>query len=120
MLSLRTADGLDLVQFRSYYGVAAEQKALAALQPYVHRGLVEVRYSCGSSGGCGGEGEVVDSGQSDDIYTVTSGGGVDSTAAAPSTATAGAAAAVSVRLIDPDGFLLPNDIISSVFAACSS
>ena len=66
MLALRTADGLCLGRLRDDYGAGAEEQVLAAVAPFVDRGLVSV---------------------------------VNAT----------------VRLVDPDGFLVSNDIISSVF-----
>ena len=73
MLSLRTADGLDLGSLALRFGAAASDRVWAALQPHVESGLVLVAQS--------------------------------------------AAAPRRVRLSDPRGFLLSNDVISSVFAA---
>ena len=75
MLSLRTADGLDLDAMERRFGAAASDAVWAALLPYAARGLVAA-FSSSSS-----------------------------------------ARPLGARLTDPRGFLLSNDMISSVFAA---
>ena len=74
MLSLRTADGLDLDAMERRFGAAASDAVWAALLPYAARGLVAA---------------------------------FSSSSARP----------LGARLTDPRGFLLSNDVISSVFAA---
>jgi oxygen-independent coproporphyrinogen-3 oxidase len=95
MLALRTADGLDLASFTELYGSAATARVLGTLEPYRQRGLVLGGTAAadinrdGICSGCSGDG------------SEGSGGSGES----------------RVRLSDPEGFLLSNDIISSVFAA---
>ena len=76
MLSLRTADGLDLDAMERRFGAASCDAVWAALLPYAARGLVAAFSSSSSS-----------------------------------------ARPLGARLTDPRGFLLSNDVISSVFAA---
>lgn len=77
MLSLRTADGLDMTAFSRMYGAENTNHVLQALRPYQQQGLVLPPTGPSSEDGVGAR----------------------------------------VRLADPDGFLVSNDIISSVFAA---
>lgn len=103
MLSLRTADGLHLPHFAHVYGTAAAEKVIRALAPYETRGLVEYKSSAGS---------LVD-------YGLLCGSGAGAqTCARTGSANGGDTdkLAGSVRLSDPEGFLLSNDIISSVFS----
>ena len=100
MLSLRTADGLHLPQFASLYGAAAAEKVIKVLTPYVQRGLAEFRSTSGMPIAAYCEKHSKDSGT--ESSTRSDVGGVN---------------VVSVRLTDPQGFLLSNEVISSVFAA---
>ncbi|KAJ1443971.1 hypothetical protein B484DRAFT_256758 [Ochromonadaceae sp. CCMP2298] len=86
MLSLRTADGLDLPSFTARYGESAAQRVIRSLRPYASRGLVEFVAKTPQNLG---ETNM----NLEDVQ--------------------------SIRLVDPDGFLVSNDIISSVFAKLS-
>ncbi|PRW32956.1 activating signal cointegrator 1 complex subunit 3 isoform B [Chlorella sorokiniana] len=90
MLRLRLADGLDLRQLATQHaqGEEAADIVLHALQPHIARGWVLADRGAGWSSGSGGSG---------------SGGGEG--------------AVQRVRLADPQGFLVSNDIISDCFAA---
>ncbi len=99
MLSLRTADGLHLPQFASLYGSAAAEKVIKVLTPYAQRGLVKFL----STGGM-------------PIAAYSLINRKDSTTETTSYKVGGNNV-VSVRLTDPQGFLLSNEVISSVFAA---
>jgi oxygen-independent coproporphyrinogen-3 oxidase len=83
MLSLRTADGLDLQLLEGRFGVQARRAAQRALGSFVGQGLVL---------GFGADGRRLEAGQ-------------------------GLGSAARVRLSDPEGFLVSNDVISDVFAA---
>ncbi len=83
MLSLRTADGLDLQLLEGRFGAQARRAAQHALGGFVGQGLVL---------GVGADGRRLAAGQ-------------------------GLGAAARVRLSDPEGFLVSNDVISDVFAA---
>lgn len=84
MLSLRTADGLDITAFARLYGAENARLVVRALQPYQQQGLVM---------------------QVPDVADLVEvGGKVEGNRG-------------RLRLADPDGFIVSNDIISSVFAA---
>lgn len=80
MMRLRTADGLDMADFRERFGEGAVRAVNAALEPHEAAALVERRAK---------EPTIEEGGKAVDL----------------------------VRLSDPDGFLVSNDIISDVFAA---
>ena len=86
MLALRTSDGLNLTELGETYGEISVEKILQAVLPFQERGLVEIK----------------------DIVDVTS-----------NNAEIGLKLSKMpgriVCLTDPEGFLLSNDIISSVF-----
>jgi hypothetical protein len=104
MLCLRTGDGLDLEAFRSRFGPLATARLKKALIPFVERGLVV----CGNSASD-------NSGEAGASFT----GDGTSTGDAGSSGGSGVGSDLDtwpvVRLSDPDGFLLSNDIISSLF-----
>ena len=96
MMRLRTAKGLDLAAVGGAYGSSTVCKIEKALQPHEHAGLVE-RLEAPT--------EVVAAG--------------DRAAAELAYGPRGGfkeAAGSVVRLSDPEGFLVSNDIISDVFA----
>ncbi|KAL4422677.1 hypothetical protein ABPG75_008874 [Micractinium tetrahymenae] len=99
MLRLRLADGLDLCQLAAQHPQGGEAGELlrAALAPHIARGWVIAR-----GGGEGGERE-----GSAGSSSSTSGGGTAD----------GRGSIEWVRLADPDGFIVSNDIISDCFAA---
>lgn len=96
MLSLRTADGLSLVSFQQQYGREKALKVLCALKEHHDRGTVLLIGAGAKSSALAADAwanEVLDS-----IENESSG-------------------SAAVRLSDPEGFLLSNEIISDVFAA---
>lgn len=105
MLSLRTADGLQLPQFASLYGTDSTEKVVKVLTPYVQRGLAEFR----PAGGMPIAAYALRS-KKDSSGKISDGG-------RGATYSVGGQDVVSVRLTDPQGFLLSNEVISSVFAA---
>lgn len=98
MLSLRTADGLDVSSFAAQYGAEAAAVLTPVLLKHEAAGLVALR-----RGGGGGQQEA-DSGSSGGQQAASSGG-------------SGGGEIVWARLTDPEGFLVSNDIISDLFAA---
>jgi oxygen-independent coproporphyrinogen-3 oxidase len=106
MLRLRLGDGLHLGQLAAGHpqGGEAADRVLAALRPHIARGWV----LADSGGGSSEEGSSASGGSSS-----SSGGG-------GSVRTGGGSSPSSVqhvRLADPDGFVISNDIISDCFAA---
>ena len=94
MLRLRLSDGLDLAQLAARFGAQPAAAAAAALAPQVGAGLAEV-VSGGSDTLCPGPRASAAGGE----------GGSDGLSGR------------AVRLTDPEGFLVSNDVISDVFAA---
>ena len=94
MLRLRLSDGLDLAQLGARFGARAAAAAAAAVAPHVGAGLAEVVADRPPAWGSGARGHAagVEGGREG------LGGSV-------------------VRLTDPEGFLVSNDVISDVFAA---
>jgi hypothetical protein len=135
MLSLRTADGLDLAALGREFGPEAPVVLAPVLEGHEARGLVELTRSGGSDSGSGGGG----GGGGGGSGTASSsrdggggsrgggggsrdgGGGRSAEAAGPAAAgaagAAGAGTIVRARLTDPEGFLLSNAVISDLFAA---
>ncbi len=120
MLRLRLADGLDLAAIAEQHGTVAANRILAALEPRLDSGLVSVA-----------EGQQRPSGPLESADREMWQGRAASTAGEPrlsgseervqGTGHHGNGRRQSVwpclRLTDPDGFLVSNDIISDVFAA---
>lgn len=102
MLRLRLADGLDLCQLARQHPQGGEAADLlrAALAPHAARGWVLTH-----GGGGGSKGSAGSSSSNDGSSGRSSGGG------------GGLADMDWVRLADPDGFIVSNDIISDCFAA---
>jgi len=143
MLRLRLSDGLDLAAVAAQFGPARAAAAAAALAPHVRAGLAEVVGGCASderAAVCGARG----GGASGQAPPQAAGGGAAAQGVAhrqaqacaehepelwPGSAAAGpcqvdghthdarSLSACVVRLSDPEGFLVSNDIISDVFAA---
>lgn len=96
MLSLRTADGLDLAGLRRQYGAAAVECLIPPIEIAVAGGRMqllgcpEADSSSAAGRGAGALRAALDSGDP-----------------------------CGVRLTDPAGFLLSNDVISDLFAALS-
>ena len=89
MMRLRTADGLDLDQIRQLHGSDAVRRIERALQPHEAAGLVT---------------------------RVQPEGAPEQAALDRRRGAEHAARSMVVRLADPEGFLVSNDIISDVFA----
>ncbi|GLI68906.1 hypothetical protein VaNZ11_013457 [Volvox africanus] len=117
MLRLRTADGLDLAQLRSRFGTEALATALRALAPHEQRGTVLALDGQGRP--CSSAEAAMNAAQE---AATTPMPPLD---AIPPAAGLGRGqvdyqqpgGGPRVRLSDPQGFLLSNDIISDVFAA---
>ena len=102
MLSLRTADGLDMTGFRASFGQEAATAVHDALKIHIRQGLVlqMPRITITSR-----EGEPVPSSTPEIDIKNRDPGDQDWD--------------FRVRLSDPEGFLLSNSVISDVFAAFS-
>ncbi|EFJ52010.1 hypothetical protein VOLCADRAFT_42214, partial [Volvox carteri f. nagariensis] len=103
MLRLRTADGLDLVELRNRFGTQVMGTVLRALAPHERRGTV--RALDGKDRACSLSAAALEA------------AAVTSAAPAPAVDLSGAVGfggcgVPRVRLSDPAGFLLSNDIIS--------
>lgn len=100
MLSLRTADGLDLQALQHEFGAAPATALLPPIGKACERGLLQLL-----DGSSGGGSELARQGRADaaaaqqQLRERLRGGGD-----------------VRVRLTDPAGFLLSNDVISDLFA----
>ena len=105
MLSLRTADGIDVQQFSQRYGSSATSKLVAAVSPYVQRGIALAHDS---------EGNRLQHEQLQAAYC----DGAD-TGLLPGKIVCGAGGLGSLRLSDPQGFLISNEVISTLFAKFS-
>jgi oxygen-independent coproporphyrinogen-3 oxidase len=92
MLSLRTADGLDLDAMQRQYGDEAVGSVLPVLQGLQRRGLVRWLGEAGA--------------QQQQAAVLAAPGGA-----------AGSGHLGVVALTDPEGLMLSNDVISDVFAA---
>lgn len=86
MLALRTSDGLNLKELGKLYGKVSVEKILQAVLPFKERGLIEIKQIA----------DVISDNIEDHVIPNDSMSQV-------------------IRLTDPQGFLLSNDIISSVF-----
>ena len=87
MLALRTSDGLNLTELGNLYGEISVEKVLKAVLPFQERGLVEMKDTTVDVTSNNAETDL----QSTNLLSRI------------------------VCLTDPEGFLLSNDIISSVF-----
>ncbi len=95
MLRLRTADGLDLGAFEAAYGADMTARVQRSLRKHVASGLVLAAGSRAAGQQAAGQGR----GQQQQLER--------------------SGDASVLRLADPQGFLLSNEIISDVFAAVS-
>lgn len=103
MLSLRTADGIDAQLFSQQFGDSATSKLVVALLPYIQRGIV-MAYDY--DGTCLQHEQLQATYCSADIL-------------APHSSGCCASRLGRLRLSDPQGFLISNDVISTAFAAFS-
>ena len=93
MLALRTSDGLDMTSLGTRYGSEIVDQVLLGLEPYIRSGLV-----------------VTNDYKMDMI-------GREHSSSVPSGSLGCDTESIRhVRLKDPEGFILSNDIIASVFA----
>lgn len=125
MLRLRMADGLDMTSFALEYGQEAAHAVMGALAPHEQRGHVlrldrlvpSPQPSSPTPAAPAGS----TAGQHSGVHHSTgTGTSTSSSGCNPgSTASNDKAWDVRMRLKDPDGFLLSNDIISDVFSAFS-
>ena len=99
MMRLRTARGLDLAAVRDAYGSGAVRQIEKALQPHERTGLVE-RLKAPAEDASPGDAAAASRQQPSGLPN-------NGVADPPGSA---------VRLSDPEGFLVSNDIISDVFA----
>lgn len=137
MLRLRTADGLSLPSIQSAFGSEAVASIRRALQPHVAAGRVlcipgpETGYQHAGAGSgakqdpaghaAPSSAAVVPSAPSSSgAVVLEQGEDLDLDPEAEARAALALEQAAAVRLSDPDGFLLSNDIISDVFAELGS
>ena len=124
MLRLRLADGLQLGQLAASHpqGGEAVDALLRALRPHIARGWVLADGDGGAAAGGSsrGSGSAAVGGAAAGVVGRATAGSSSATPAAAAAAVAVPAAAGDikrVRLADPEGFLVSNDIISDCFAA---
>jgi len=106
MLSLRTADGIDAQLFAQQFGGNATSKLVVALLPYIQRGIV-IAYD--NDGTCL---------QLEQLQATYSGAGI-TPHRNHGEGTCNVSRLGSLRLSDPQGFLISNDVISTLFAKFS-
>jgi hypothetical protein len=125
MLALRTSDGLDLAALGKRYGWDVVDKVLTGIKPFVPMGQVAFLPSkqAKSVGDSDNNRNCDSSNSSGNSSSSSSDNGKGDMKAIKTLSDELAAIDVEresvVRLTDPDGFLLSNDIISSVFAELS-
>lgn len=116
MMRLRTADGLDLKAFEESYGSGAARSVASALEPHGQAGLVQ---QCS----CPEETDKAASTSDTSAKQSVTNGSFDSLGDGRSMQPdvgldqQEGLRGKRVRLTDPEGFLVSNDIISDVFAA---
>ena len=119
MMRLRTADGLDLKAFEDSYGSSAARSVASALEPHRQAGLVQICESTDIR-------TASDESESGRQVVPKQGVSVSNHASTMNANRMEHDLAMSqkeglrgkrVRLTDPEGFLVSNDIISDVFAA---
>jgi oxygen-independent coproporphyrinogen-3 oxidase len=105
MLSLRLSDGLDLHKVQQEYGQETVAPLLPTIQGFLQQGLMQLGYGAGQQGdGMQPEpGGSVENGDAEEAFGVLC-----------QRLTQGREC--RVRLTDPAGFLLSNDVISELFA----
>eukprot|EP00887_Chlorella_sp_A99_P000273 scaffold13.g273.t1 len=116
MLRLRLADGLDLDWLAGWHPQGQEAAAivLSALERHIEAGLVQ-RDRTGSSAGPAGAGAPTEAARP--AGASPEGAGRPAAAGERGGGGGGVHALGRVRLADPDGFIVSNEIISDVFAA---
>ena len=113
MMRLRTADGLDLGAFEGSYGSSAARSVASALEPHRQAGLME---QCSSTeGSTSANGALAKQrAAGNDSHGSKIGRSMQPDQAVDQQE---GLRGKTVRLTDPDGFLVSNDVISDVFAA---
>ncbi|GLC51316.1 hypothetical protein PLESTB_000489300 [Pleodorina starrii] len=117
MLRLRTADGLDLAMLRNRFGAQALGTVLRPLAPHERRGTVLALDGQGRACSLAEAGLAAAAAEAVEAPAAPVAAGAGQLAEAGSGAGGGGGGGPRVRLSDPGGFLLSNDIISDVFAA---
>ena len=118
MMRLRTADGLDLKAFEDSYGSSAARRVASAVEPHSLAGLVQECESTDirtASDESESRSQVVPKqGVSVSDHASTMNGNLMDHDLAMSQK--GGLRGKRLRLTDPEGFLVSNDVISDVFA----
>ncbi len=114
MMRLRTADGLDLKAFEESYGSSAARSVASALEPHRQAGLVQQRSSSDDRVSAKGNGEASAQQRAADGYGSSRNRSIQPDMAGGERE---GLRGKRVRLTDPEGFLVSNDVISDVFAA---
>ena len=116
MMRLRTADGLDLAAFEESYGSSAARSVASALEPHSQAGLVQPRSSAEGSNNAAGmtNASAEQGGRSEEADSSRNGRSMHPDLAMNKQK---GLRGKRVRLTDPEGFLVSNDVISDVFAA---
>ncbi len=126
MMRLRTADGLDLGEVERSYGSSSVRAIASALIPHMRAGLVQLCDSSPSSSRSSPDSKDASAHQQQSASAGTLGGSMigkseqrrtDGLWQGSSIESLGCA---RVRLTDPEGLLVSNDIISDVFAMLPS
>ena len=124
MMRLRTADGLDLRELERSYGSSSARAVASALAPHRCTGLVQLCDSSPSSSSSDGRDASAQQQQSASAGAL--GGSMNGNSEQRRTdglwegASKESLGCASVRLTDPEGFLVSNDVISDVFVALPS
>jgi len=116
MMRLRTANGLDLKAFEDSYGSSAARSVASALEPHRQAGLVQECESNDISSAPESRSQVVPKqgvSVSNSASTMNANRMEHDLAESQKEGLRGK----RVRLTDPEGFLVSNDIISDVFVA---
>ena len=116
MMRLRTADGLDLAAFEGSYGSSAARSVVSALEPHRQAGLVRPCSSTEVSDSTAGNSPAAARHNRSHMDSDSSRNGRDMQSAVGDAKQEGLRGK-TVRLTDPEGFLVSNDVISDVFAA---
>ena len=115
MMRLRTADGLDLKAFEESYGSSAARNVASALEPHTQTGLVQQCSSSEDSVSAAGDREAsAKQGAMNNSSSSRNGRSMQPILAPDQQE---GLRGTRVRLTDPEGFLVSNDVISDVFAA---
>ena len=126
MMRLRTADGLDLREFERSYGSSSARAVASALEPHWRAGLVQLCDSSPSSSRNSSDSRDASAPQQQSASAGALGDSMNGNSEQRRTegvwegASKESLGCARVRLTDPEGFLISNDVISDVFAALPS